>query len=92
MKDLIARDLHSLDLTIFRRFLNIKGPDLGPCYIFSTKGFCRRGLTCRFSKSHIDENGQNIKTDWSEDSQYDGEINRIHPGIFTYNYFLFNKS
>lgn len=31
------------------------------CYIFSTKGYCPRGATCRFGKSHLTPNGRNIK-------------------------------
>ncbi len=33
------------------------------CYIYSTKGFCERGLTCRFSRHHLDENLNNLKAD-----------------------------
>ncbi|XP_017056715.1 tRNA-dihydrouridine(47) synthase [NAD(P)(+)]-like [Drosophila ficusphila] len=43
-------------------FLAAKGEDLGPeCYVFSTKGYCARGVSCRFAKAHTDENGRNIK-------------------------------
>ncbi|XP_055383606.1 tRNA-dihydrouridine(47) synthase [NAD(P)(+)]-like [Condylostylus longicornis] len=34
------------------------------CYVYSVKGFCPRGLTCRFSKSHIDENFNNKKSEF----------------------------
>lgn len=45
------------------RYLEGKPDDIGPiCHIYSTKGFCARGLTCRFSKHHIDENRNNIKS------------------------------
>lgn len=33
------------------------------CYIYSTKGYCNFGITCRFSKCHLDENNRNIKSD-----------------------------
>lgn len=36
----------------------------GTCYIYSTRGFCERGLTCRFSGSHLDENLNNLKADF----------------------------
>jgi len=43
-------------------FLAKKPNDVGSeCYIFSTQGYCPRGLSCRFSGPHIDENGRNIK-------------------------------
>lgn len=45
-----------------QQYLADKGEDLGEkCVIFETKGFCPRGVTCRFAKSHLDEEGRNIK-------------------------------
>lgn len=31
------------------------------CPIFEAKGFCPRGVTCRFANSHLDAEGRNIK-------------------------------
>lgn len=46
------------------RYLENKPEDLGDtCYIYSTKGYCKYGITCRFSKNHLDENKKNIKKD-----------------------------
>ncbi|KAH8237908.1 hypothetical protein KR032_006065, partial [Drosophila birchii] len=52
-----CRYVHDLDA-----FLAAKGEDLGPeCYVYTTKGYCARGVSCRFAKSHTDELGRNIK-------------------------------
>ncbi|XP_018336650.1 tRNA-dihydrouridine(47) synthase [NAD(P)(+)]-like [Agrilus planipennis] len=41
-------------------YLKIKPPDIGDeCYNFKNFGHCPRGLTCRFGKNHITENGKN---------------------------------
>lgn len=32
------------------------------CYIYSTKGFCRFGISCRFARAHLDENLRNLGT------------------------------
>ena len=38
-----------------------KPKDIGDtCYIYSLKGYCNFGITCRFGKAHIDENFSNI--------------------------------
>ncbi|EDW13403.1 tRNA-dihydrouridine(47) synthase [NAD(P)(+)]-like [Drosophila mojavensis] len=43
-------------------FIAAKGEDLGEqCYVYDTKGYCARGITCRFAKAHTDENGRNMK-------------------------------
>lgn len=43
-------------------FIAAKGADLGEqCYVYDTKGYCARGITCRFAKAHTDENGRNMK-------------------------------
>nr|XP_018909589.1 PREDICTED: tRNA-dihydrouridine(47) synthase [NAD(P)(+)]-like [Bemisia tabaci] len=42
-------------------YLSCKPPDLGPqCHVFDLKGHCPRGVTCRYGKSHISEDGFNI--------------------------------
>ncbi|ALC40277.1 CG10463, partial [Drosophila busckii] len=43
-------------------FLVAKGEDLGKeCYVYKTKGYCSRGVTCRFAKAHTDAEGRNLK-------------------------------
>lgn len=43
-------------------FLKEKPADVGPvCYVYETFGYCPRGLSCRFSGHHIDENGRNLR-------------------------------
>ncbi|XP_005185201.1 tRNA-dihydrouridine(47) synthase [NAD(P)(+)]-like [Musca domestica] len=45
-----------------QQYLAAKGEDLGEkCVVFESKGFCPRGVTCRFAKSHLDAEGRNIK-------------------------------
>ncbi|KAH8325727.1 hypothetical protein KR067_005918, partial [Drosophila pandora] len=52
-----CRYVHELD-----DYLAAKGEDLGPeCYVFTTKGYCARGVSCRFAKAHTDDKGRNIK-------------------------------
>ncbi|KAL7739133.1 hypothetical protein ACLKA6_001047 [Drosophila palustris] len=52
-----CRYVHDLDA-----YLEAKGEDLGnECYVFATKGYCGRGVTCRFAKSHTDAQGRNMK-------------------------------
>ena len=44
------------------QFLASKPPDAGPeCYVFSTFGYCPRGVTCRFGSSHLDAEGRNVR-------------------------------
>jgi len=43
-------------------YLAKKEEDLGEtCFVYTTLGYCPRGLACRFSKMHIDENGHNLR-------------------------------
>ncbi|KAH8352417.1 hypothetical protein KR084_004063, partial [Drosophila pseudotakahashii] len=52
-----CRYVHDLDA-----FLAAKGEDLGPeCYVYTTKGYCARGVSCRFAKAHTNEQGRNLK-------------------------------
>ncbi|KAK6635432.1 hypothetical protein RUM44_000683 [Polyplax serrata] len=45
-----------------KEYMEVKLPDIGnTCYVFSTKGYCPRGVTCRFGKSHITSDGRNKK-------------------------------
>ena len=69
LKD-VAEDLQFPDCTVskckflhdVKKYLEIKPPDIGDeCYVFSTKGYCPRGVTCRFGKNHITEDGKNKK-------------------------------
>lgn len=40
------------------------GADIGGvCHNFTTLGFCRYGIQCRYSAGHIDENNKNIKNE-----------------------------
>ncbi|KFB39312.1 AGAP009171-PA-like protein [Anopheles sinensis] len=43
------------------KFLQLKPKDIdGKCYIYSTKGYCSFGVTCRFAGEHLDENNRNV--------------------------------
>jgi tRNA-dihydrouridine synthase 3 len=54
--------------------LKQKPEDIGEtCYIYSTKGFCHYGITCRFAKNHVDENFKNLV---QENTEYPD--NRFH--------------
>lgn len=45
-----------------KKYLQVKPPDIGDeCCVFNTKGYCPRGVTCRFGKKHITPEGRNIK-------------------------------
>lgn len=45
------------------KYLELKPKDISDtCYIYSTKGFCRFGVSCRFAKAHLDEKFQNLGT------------------------------
>uniref|UniRef100_A0A182K9P4 tRNA-dihydrouridine(47) synthase [NAD(P)(+)] n=1 Tax=Anopheles christyi TaxID=43041 RepID=A0A182K9P4_9DIPT len=51
-----CRFSHDLD-----KFLQLKPKDIdGTCYIYSTKGYCNFGVTCRFAGAHLDANQRNI--------------------------------
>lgn len=68
--------MHDLD-----KYLAAKGDDIGPvCPIYSTKGFCSRGLTCRFGSSHIDENRNNCKAEWYDETAASDSFNQITSG------------
>lgn len=57
--------LHDLDLYLAEKF-----DDIGDtCPIYSTKGFCSFGVTCRFATNHLDENRNNTKEDWYDESK-----------------------
>lgn len=55
-----------------KAYLEKKPPDLGEtCYVYSLQGFCPRGLTCRFSSSHITDGGvniinENVRENWTK--------------------------
>ena len=43
-------------------FLKTKPPDAGPeCYVFTKYGYCPRGVACRFSGHHVDNEGRNLR-------------------------------
>ncbi|XP_053676047.1 tRNA-dihydrouridine(47) synthase [NAD(P)(+)]-like [Anopheles nili] len=51
-----CRFSHDLD-----KFLQLKPKDIdGSCYIYSIKGYCNFGVTCRFAGTHLDEDNRNI--------------------------------
>lgn len=42
------------------KFVQLKPKDIGEtCYIYSLKGYCNFGVTCRFAGAHLDENLNN---------------------------------
>ncbi|XP_001658172.2 tRNA-dihydrouridine(47) synthase [NAD(P)(+)]-like [Aedes aegypti] len=42
------------------RFIQLKPKDIGDsCYIYSLKGYCNFGVTCRFAGAHLDEESNN---------------------------------
>uniref|UniRef100_A0A1A9WKB1 tRNA-dihydrouridine(47) synthase [NAD(P)(+)] n=1 Tax=Glossina brevipalpis TaxID=37001 RepID=A0A1A9WKB1_9MUSC len=54
-----CRYVHDLEL-----YMANKQPDLAErCPVFNVKGYCPRGVTCRFAKAHLDERCRNIKSD-----------------------------
>lgn len=65
-------------------FLSAKGADIADkCYIYSTRGFCVRGVTCRFAGAHLDEEKKNLKNaDLFEAGKWEKEIlNSISNGM-----------
>nr|XP_024216030.1 tRNA-dihydrouridine(47) synthase [NAD(P)(+)]-like [Halyomorpha halys] len=41
-----------------KSYFENKPPDIGDtCYLYSVQGLCSRGVTCRFGKEHLTENG-----------------------------------
>lgn len=60
-----CRKIHDID-----EYLNSRLEDIGDmCYIYSTKGFCKFGVTCRFGKAHLDTTMTNLG-DPKEDNKY----------------------
>lgn len=71
-----CRYVHNLE-----EYLQNKGEDLaGECPVYVAKGFCPRGITCRFAKSHLDANGQNMKSKDYDASAASSTCNGITPG------------
>ncbi|XP_055903816.1 tRNA-dihydrouridine(47) synthase [NAD(P)(+)]-like [Eupeodes corollae] len=55
-----CRYVHDID-----KYLESKPKDIGDtCHVFNVKGFCARGVTCRFASAHLDDNRNNIKADF----------------------------
>merc|ERR1712142_50604 len=47
-----------------KAYLESKPPDIGTeCFIYSSLGHCSRGITCRFSNSHLDKDLKNLRKD-----------------------------
>lgn len=58
-----------------QEYLKNKAKDISDtCYIYSTKGFCKYGVTCRFAGVHLDDLNQNMGTDSQLNGQ-EGESN-----------------
>lgn len=71
-----CRYVHELD-----DYLAAKGEDLGPeCYVFITKGYCARGVSCRFAKAHTDDKGRNIKKEGYDEISSQTTFNGISSG------------
>lgn len=63
------------------KYLSEKPADIpGTCYIYSTKGFCARGVTCRFAHAHLDENLNNQKSELYDPNAPKTTVNQISPG------------
>lgn len=58
------------------------------CYIYSIKGFCPRGLTCRFASAHIDADFNNLKADFYDENASPTSFNGITSGIKQFTNFL----
>lgn len=55
-----CRYVHDLD-----KYLESKPEDIGrSCPVYTAKGFCPRGVTCRFASVHLDEKGNNKSADF----------------------------
>lgn len=62
-----------------------KPEDIGSvCPVYTTKGFCPRGLTCRFAKNHLDENRNNIKQEWYDEATANDSVNFMTSGKHTH--------
>lgn len=47
-----------------KSYMENKPPDIGEkCPLYSTKGFCIHGITCRFGKEHITDDLKNVNVD-----------------------------
>jgi len=45
-----------------KEYISDKPKDIADeCFIFSTQGYCPRGISCRFSSIHLDKDGRNLK-------------------------------
>lgn len=74
---------HDIDV-----YLGDKFDDVGEtCPIYTTRGFCSFGITCRFAKNHIDENKRNVKQDWYDAAKGDSS-NFLSSGEFTLFHYL----
>lgn len=69
--------LHDID-----EYLSDKFEDVGDtCPIYTTRGFCSFGITCRFAKQHIDENKRNIKSDSYDEKKSGDSFNFLSSGM-----------
>lgn len=74
----VCKFIHDID-----RYFAEKPDDIGPvCPIYTTKGFCPRGLTCRFAQNHIDDNRNNCKQDWYDEATANDSVNQLTQGLF----------
>lgn len=72
---------HCIFVHEIEKYLKNKLEDIGKtCYIFTTRGYCRFGLTCRFSSGHLDEKGRNIKLDSYDETKPPSVLNQISNG------------
>ncbi|XP_037960401.1 tRNA-dihydrouridine(47) synthase [NAD(P)(+)]-like [Teleopsis dalmanni] len=69
--------VHNLEV-----FMSEKAEDIGDeCPIFKAKGYCMRGVTCRFAKSHLDADGHNIKATHYDETKGPTTFNGIKPEL-----------
>lgn len=65
-------------------YLAAKGADIGAtCHIYSTRGFCVRGVTCRFAGAHLDADQRNMRNEelWAGGVAWEAEtMNAITHG------------
>lgn len=67
-----------------------KPKDIAPvCPVYSTKGFCPRGLTCRFAGNHLDEGRNNCKQDGYDEAKANDSVNFISTGKNERKFILF---
>ena len=61
-----------------QQYMANKGEDLAQnCPVYDAKGFCPRGVTCRFAKAHLDSEGRNIKSAQYDENQPPTTFNGI---------------